>query len=114
MQTDAAIRNATSRHGQVAAQDTNDALLLKRIAQGDKAAMHTLYARHNLRTYRFILRIVGNASTAEDLVSHVFLDVWRTAAQFASGSEQGAAAHAAMAWASALRLIENDRPDYRS
>lgn len=38
----------------------------------------------------------------------------RTAAQFASGSERGAAAHAAMAWGSALRLIENDRPDYRS
>lgn len=38
----------------------------------------------------------------------------RTAAQFARGSEQGAAAHAAMAWGSALRLIEGDRPDYRS
>ena len=38
----------------------------------------------------------------------------RVAEQFAAGSEQGAEAHAAMAWASALRLVENDRPDYRS
>jgi RNA polymerase sigma-70 factor (ECF subfamily) len=49
--------------------------------------MHTLYCRHNVRVYRFILRIVRNATAAEDLVSQVFLDVWRTAKQFQGRSQ---------------------------
>jgi RNA polymerase sigma-70 factor (ECF subfamily) len=49
--------------------------------------MHVLYARHNVRVYRFILRIVGDATIAEDLVSQVFLDVWRTAGQFEGRSQ---------------------------
>jgi len=44
--------------------------------------MHILYSRHNVRVYRFILRIVRDTTMAEDLVSQVFLDVWRTASQF--------------------------------
>ena len=49
--------------------------------------MHMLYCRHNVRVYRFILRIVRDATTAEDLVSQVFLDVWRTAGQFQGRSQ---------------------------
>ena len=44
--------------------------------------MHILYSRHNVRVYRFILRMVRDTTTAEDLASQVFLDVWRTASQF--------------------------------
>src|SRR5260370_38287988 len=44
--------------------------------------MHIVYSRHNVRVYRFILRIVRDTTTAEDLTSQVFLDVWRTACQF--------------------------------
>ena len=43
--------------------------------------------RHNVRVYRFILRIVRDGTTAEDLVSQVFLDVWRTAGQFEGRSQ---------------------------
>ncbi|GCC49722.1 hypothetical protein chiPu_0033773, partial [Chiloscyllium punctatum] len=49
--------------------------------------MHTLYARHNVRVYRFVLRMVRDTTMAEDLVSQVFLDVWRTAAQFEGRSQ---------------------------
>jgi len=45
-----------------------------------------LYARHNVRVYRFIVRLTGNTSLAEDLVSEVFLDVWRQAEAFESKS----------------------------
>jgi RNA polymerase sigma-70 factor (ECF subfamily) len=41
-----------------------------------------LYARHHVRVYRFVLRLVRNEATAEDLISDVFLDVWRQAAKF--------------------------------
>ena len=44
--------------------------------------MQVLFARHHVRVYRFVLRLVRNESTAEDLISEVFLDVWRQAAKF--------------------------------
>ncbi|PZA11358.1 RNA polymerase subunit sigma [Rhodopseudomonas palustris] len=74
--------NDAGRLGILAARATSDETLLANIADGDRTAMHTLYARHNVRVYRFILRMVRDAATAEDLVSQVFLDVWRTARQF--------------------------------
>ena len=44
--------------------------------------MGLLYARHAARLYRFTFRLTGNSSLAEDLVSDVFLDVWRSARRF--------------------------------
>ena len=41
--------------------------------------MQILFARHNVRVFRFLVRFVGDTSAAEDLVSEVFLDVWRRA-----------------------------------
>jgi RNA polymerase sigma-70 factor, ECF subfamily len=79
--------NAAARQGIIAAQATSDEMLLERIADGDRTAMHTLYSRHNVRVYRFILRIVRDTTMAEDLVSQVFLDVWRTARQFEGRSQ---------------------------
>jgi RNA polymerase sigma-70 factor (ECF subfamily) len=35
-----------------------------------------------VRVYRFMLRMVRNEATAEDLLSDVFLDVWRQAGKF--------------------------------
>ncbi len=64
------------------ANPTPDDVLIGRIAQGDRLAMQVLFARHHVRVYRFILRLVNNQSTAEDLVSEVFLDVWRQADRY--------------------------------
>jgi RNA polymerase sigma-70 factor (ECF subfamily) len=41
-----------------------------------------LFARHHVRVYRFVLRLVRNEATAEDLISEVFLDIWRQAGKF--------------------------------
>jgi RNA polymerase sigma-70 factor (ECF subfamily) len=86
MQNVIAINSAASQ-GIIAAQATTDEMLLQSIANGGRTAMHTLYARHNVRVYRFILRIVRDTTVAEDLVSQVFLDVWRTAKQFEGRSQ---------------------------
>ena len=59
-------------------------MLLKSVAQGDKAAMHIMFARHRVRVFRFIHGMVRNAEIADDLVSQVFLDVWRSANRFES------------------------------
>jgi RNA polymerase sigma-70 factor (ECF subfamily) len=63
-------------------QATSDEALIGRIATGDKLAMQVLFARHHVRVYRFVLRLVRNETTAEDLISDVFLDVWRQADRF--------------------------------
>jgi DNA-directed RNA polymerase specialized sigma24 family protein len=55
----------------------SDDMLLRLIVAGDMRAMKMLYARHNVRVYRFILKLTKNRSLTEDLVSEVFLDVWR-------------------------------------
>jgi RNA polymerase sigma-70 factor (ECF subfamily) len=75
-----------SRRPAAAATITSDEELIARIAAGDKLAMQVLFARHHVRVYRFILRLVGNESQAEDLISEVFLDVWRQAASFEARS----------------------------
>ena len=79
--------NAAARKHITAARATSDEMLLDGIAKGDRNAMHTLYSRHNVRVYRFVLRIVRDTTMAEDLVSQVFLDVWRTASQFEGRSQ---------------------------
>jgi RNA polymerase sigma-70 factor (ECF subfamily) len=70
-------------------QATSDEALIGRIAAGDKLAMHLLFARHHVRVYRFVLRFVRDESLAEDLISEVFLDVWRQASRFERRSSVG-------------------------
>jgi len=70
-------------------QATSDEALIGRIAAGDKLAMHLLFARHHVRVYRFVLRLVRDESLAEDLISDVFLDVWRQASRFERRSSVG-------------------------
>ena len=79
--------NAAGQQGIIAARATSDEMLLEKIAAGDRTAMHTLYTRHNVRVYRFVLRMLHDTASAEDLVSQVFLDVWRTASQFEGRSQ---------------------------
>ncbi len=63
-------------------QTTTDEELVGRIAKGDRLAMQLLFARYQTPVYRFVLRIVRNEANAEDLISDVFLDVWRQAGKF--------------------------------
>jgi RNA polymerase sigma-70 factor, ECF subfamily len=67
-------------------QATSDEALIGRIATGDKVAMQVLFARHHVRVYRFVLRLVRDQTQAEDLISEVFLDVWRQAGKFEARS----------------------------
>ena len=63
-------------------QATSDEALIARIASGDRLAMQVLFARHHVRIYRFVLRLLRDQWKAEDLISEVFLDVWRQADRF--------------------------------
>jgi RNA polymerase sigma-70 factor (ECF subfamily) len=61
-------------------------MLIAQIADRRPEAMRTLFLRHRVYVYRFILRMVGDEAAAEDLLSDVFLEVWREAARFGGRS----------------------------
>jgi RNA polymerase sigma-70 factor (ECF subfamily) len=91
----------------------SDEALVALIAAGHKDAMQTLFARHSARVFRFLLRIVDNPATAEDLVSETFIEVWRRAERFEARSKAstwvlGIARHKAL---SSLRQRRFDRLD---
>jgi RNA polymerase sigma-70 factor (ECF subfamily) len=79
--------SAAASPAQAAAPETSsDDMLIRRIAEGDQLAMRTLFGRHRVPLYRWSLRLVGDEALAEDLLSELFLDVWRQAASFEARS----------------------------
>jgi RNA polymerase sigma-70 factor (ECF subfamily) len=56
--------------------------LLGRIAAGDREAFGALYDRYSKPLYAFALRVLGNASDAEDVLQEVFVQIWEKAGQF--------------------------------
>jgi RNA polymerase sigma-70 factor (ECF subfamily) len=96
-----------------AIQAVSDEALIGRIAAGDRLAMRALFARHHVRVYRFALRLVRDEQSAEDLISEVFLAVWRHAAKFEGRSAASTwllaiARFKALSW---LRKRGDEEPD---
>src|SRR4051794_32919495 len=60
----------------------SDVLLVARCADGDEGALAELYDLFGRAAYAMALRIVRDASQAEDVVQEAFLDLWRGAARF--------------------------------
>jgi RNA polymerase sigma-70 factor (ECF subfamily) len=87
MQAAYALSPTVSFRAPVAPETTSDEALIRAIGEGDKRAMHDLFTRHNVRVYRFVLRLTGRPSLAEDLVNEVFLEVWRHADRFEARSQ---------------------------
>jgi RNA polymerase sigma-70 factor, ECF subfamily len=73
---------APSPRRAAAAEALSDDVLIRRIANADQIAMRMLFARHRAAIYRWLVRLVGEEALAEDLLSDVFLDVWRKARSF--------------------------------
>jgi RNA polymerase sigma-70 factor (ECF subfamily) len=66
----------------LANQELEDERLVKRVADGDAAALETLYDRYGQPVYSLALRIVRDPETAEELTQEVFVRLWRYAATF--------------------------------
>jgi len=73
---------AVSALAATAGKTSSDETLIEQIVAGSKPAMQALFARHRTYVYRWLLRFVSNETLAEDLLSEVFLDVWRQAGRF--------------------------------
>jgi RNA polymerase sigma-70 factor (ECF subfamily) len=64
-----------------------DFALIDAISNGDRRAIVLLYRRHSTKVYRFAFRLVGDEGVAEELVSEVFVQVWRNASTFEGRSK---------------------------
>ncbi len=80
-------------------RNRDDARLLRRMAQGDKAALAELYDRFSRPLYATALRIVSDPAEAQDLVHDAFIALWEKAAIFET--ERGTA----FSWA--VTLVRN-------
>src|SRR5262249_233275 len=59
-----------------------DAALIERLLERDVRAFEELYDRHSRIVYGLVLRILKQASTAEEVVQDIFLQLWRNAARY--------------------------------
>ncbi|GAC1639159.1 MAG: sigma-70 family RNA polymerase sigma factor [Candidatus Acidiferrum sp.] len=68
--------------GPVSDQVLPDATLVQSLLRQDVNAFEQLYDRHSRQVYGLVLRILQQASTAEEVVQDVFLQLWRNAAAY--------------------------------
>ena len=77
----------TTKSSTTAPAELSDKALVHLIGDEDKRALKMLYMRHHDRVRRFVTRLTGNESTAEEVVNEVFLEVWRHAGEFEGRSQ---------------------------
>lgn len=66
----------------IRAQEREWGQLITRTAEGDQAALATLYDRTSPQVYGLVFRILGNRETAEEVTLDVYTQVWRQAHTF--------------------------------
>ena len=74
------------RAGESARVPTDDATLVKRIAEGDHNAFAALYDKHGALVFGIAKRILANREQAEDVTQSVFLQIWTRPESFAGGN----------------------------
>jgi RNA polymerase sigma factor (sigma-70 family) len=63
-------------------EEATDQALMARYAAGEAAAFGTLYRRHELRVWRYIMRSVGNRASADEIMQEVWFAVAREAHRY--------------------------------
>src|SRR5688572_3685430 len=65
----------------------DDAVLLRRVADGDSRSLTRLYERHAGPLFGYLHRLSGDRMTAEEILQDTMLAVWRSAGTFAGRSK---------------------------
>jgi len=60
--------------------------LLRRAATGDQTAFESLYQQMQSRVFHYLHRLLGDQSSAEDVLVETFTAVWKSAGQFGGRS----------------------------
>jgi RNA polymerase sigma-70 factor (ECF subfamily) len=69
----------------IRARDQDLISLVERVATGDQSALAALYDTTNRLLYGLILRVLGDASSAEEVLLDVYTQVWCQAASYDAG-----------------------------
>jgi RNA polymerase sigma-70 factor, ECF subfamily len=59
---------------------------MRRVMDGDSAALAVLFDRHKSRLFAFLYHLMGDRATAEDLLGETFLRVYGARARYRPGS----------------------------
>jgi hypothetical protein len=78
-------RDATSGAGDPPAP-VADEVLVRRVADGDTAALAALYSRYRVGLFGFLQRYAGDRMLAEEILQDTLLAVWRSAHAYAGRS----------------------------
>jgi RNA polymerase sigma-70 factor, ECF subfamily len=85
------------------------AALIARVAQGDQEALTILYDQSSRFIYGLLLRMLGNAATAEEVLLDVYTQVWRKGVQYDSQRGNPRAWLVTMARSRAIDRLRADR-----
>jgi len=78
-------KSGDSRSSDGRMSDADDMGLLGRIESGDQAAMSALFDRYGTLVYSVALRVLKDASEAEDVMQEIFVQVWKNPGAYVSG-----------------------------
>jgi RNA polymerase sigma-70 factor (ECF subfamily) len=59
-----------------------DHLLIRQVAAGDQQAFGILYDQYSTAVYNYLVRLIHEPQTAEDLLQEVFMVLWQSARNF--------------------------------
>jgi RNA polymerase sigma-70 factor (ECF subfamily) len=90
--------------------ETDDMGLLTRIQSGDQTAMSALFDRYGTMVYSVALRVLKDASEAEDVMQEIFIQVWQRPGAFVSGKGSLAGWLAVVARNRSIDVIRRRRP----
>ena len=65
-----------------ASGSSSDAALLQHIAEGDEAALETLFERCGDRLYAYIFGMVKDESSAQDILQETLIAIWKQAGSY--------------------------------
>jgi RNA polymerase sigma-70 factor (ECF subfamily) len=82
---------------------------IQRIAEGDRAAFEELYSAWQARLFRYLLRMVGDSGTAEELTNDAMVAVWKAAGSF-KGHSKASTWLFAIARNKALNFLRQKQP----
>jgi len=81
------LRMFLHTNNRVSQNQLSDEILIARVAQGDKAALETLYDRHAAIVLGVCLKVLRDRTTAESALQETFWRVWQSAASYEPGRE---------------------------
>ncbi len=83
---------------------------IARVGQGEAGAMEIVYRQTSAKLFGICLRILGDASEAEDVLHEVYLTVWRNAGAFEASRASPITWLATIARNRAIDMLRKRRP----